>query len=68
MVDLTRRNCWDERVEVFQRSHILVVIGETFVSGHHLAHVVIRVLSLLLHQIDSSIEHLDSLKGLSTNR
>ena len=61
MVDLTRGHCWDQSEEIFQRQSCVIGIGETLIVHNHLAHVVVRVLALLLHQVHRRIKHLHCL-------
>ena len=67
MVHLTSCDGGDQSVEVLQWCHILVVVSEAFVCGNHLAHVVVGVFTLLLHQIHRCIEHLHSFERFAAD-
>lgn len=67
MVDLASSDGRDQRVEVFERRHIFIVISEALIGRDHFAHEVIGVLALLLHQVDCCVKHLDGFKGLTSD-
>lgn len=67
MVHVTNRRCWYQHVEVLKGLKLLVSVSEALIALHHVAEVVVGVLSLLLHELHGKVEHLNSLSDFSTD-